>query len=113
MLPRDPATTNSPPSECTPTTPFHHAQSGKEEYKARGKEGVFMLPEDLAIRDDPELSALARAFAADNPKFLRAFAAAWTKGMNADRFAGPVSNACDAPAPAAARRAAAPAVASF
>ncbi|KAI8473491.1 MAG: putative catalase-peroxidase [Monoraphidium minutum] len=67
---------------------------GKEEYAAKGKNDVFMMPSDLAIRNDAELSAIAKGYAADNSKFVKAFAAAWTKMMNADRFKGPVGSAC-------------------
>jgi catalase (peroxidase I) len=59
---------------------------------------VFMSAADMAIKDDATLAAVAREYAADNAKFLRAHAAAWTKLMNADRFDGPAANACATPA---------------
>jgi catalase (peroxidase I) len=37
----------------------------------------------------------AQEYASDNGAFLHAFAGAWAKLMNADRFDGPVRNACD------------------
>jgi catalase (peroxidase I) len=47
-----------------------------------------------AAEQDPKLSAIAKEYAADNAKFLKAFAAAWTKLMNADRFKGPAGSVC-------------------
>lgn len=90
--------------------------AGKPEFKAKGRPGVVMTPADLAIRDDPQLNAIARAFASDNAKFLQVFSRAYVKLMNADRFDGPAGNVCDgkasaAPAAAAAAPAAAPAAA--
>lgn len=49
----------------------------------------------MVIRDDPEFSAIAKEYAANNKLFLQAFKAAWTKVMNADRFKGPAGNICD------------------
>lgn len=69
--------------------------NGKDVYKAKGKE-IYMLPSDIAIRDDPEFGTIAKEFASDNGKFLGEFQAAWTKMMNADRFKGPAGNVCDA-----------------
>lgn len=66
------------------------------QYKARGKE-LYMLKSDLALRFDPEFSAAAQDYASDNELFLRDFAAAWTRIMNADRFDGPTGNVCDKP----------------
>jgi catalase (peroxidase I) len=63
------------------------------EYKAKGKE-IFMLGSDLAIRFDAQLLAIAQNYAADNVLFLKAFASAWTKLANADRFSGPTGNLC-------------------
>lgn len=72
------------------------------EYSASvdGKE-LYMLPGDLVIKTEPDLAGIAQGYASDNAAFLRAFAAAWTKVMNADRFKGPAGNVCDEPAPAA------------
>ncbi len=47
------------------------------------------------LREDATLLAIAQDFATDNDVFLKEFAAAWTKVMNADRFSGPASNVCD------------------
>ena len=64
---------------------------------------IYMTPEDLAIRDDEDLAQIARRYAADEAAFVAAFGAAWNKVMNADRFDGPASNACDQkPAPSVA-----------
>jgi catalase (peroxidase I) len=72
--------------------------AGREEYHTRarllGGAGGTMTPDDVAIKQDPELAAIAKEYAADNAKFLAAYAAAWTKAMNADRFDGPAGNQC-------------------
>ncbi len=49
-------------------------------------DGATMLPTDMALRVDPEYLAIVQEFASDNNAFIRAFAGAWTKMMNADRF---------------------------
>lgn len=69
---------------------------GKEQYKASGKE-LYMLTTDLLFTYDPETLDAAQAFAADNDVFLKEFAAAWTKMMNADRFDGPTGSVCGDP----------------
>jgi catalase (peroxidase I) len=66
---------------------------GMAEFKAAGKP-LYMLPTDIALKQDSQLLAIAKEFAADNTKFLQAFAAAWTKMMNADRFNGPAGTVC-------------------
>eukprot|EP00775_Hariotina_reticulata_P003692 gene3692-3952_t len=71
--------------------------AGKLEYKAKGKEGIFMMPSDLVIKNDPALAAIAKSYAADNAKFLKTFAVAWRRAMEADRFKGPAGNLCEAP----------------
>lgn len=55
---------------------------------------VYMQPEDMVIKQDPELAAIARQYAQDNDLFVSDFSAAWTKLMNADRFNGPVGSVC-------------------
>jgi len=45
-------------------------QQAKVEFKAKGKEGIFMMPSDLVIKNDPALAAIAKGYAADNTKFL-------------------------------------------
>lgn len=60
----------------------------------------YMTSEDMVIRNDPELAAIAKQYAADFELFVQDFAAAWTKVMNADRFRGPTGNECS-PAAAA------------
>jgi hypothetical protein len=66
----------------------------------REEEGqyVYMTPEDMVIRNDPELSAIAKQYVMNNEIFLQDFSAAWTKIMNADRFKGPTGNECAAAA---------------
>jgi len=73
------------------------SSAGKVEYKAKGKEGIFMMPSDLVIKNDSALAAIAKAYAADNTKLLKDFAAAWRRAMDADRFKGPAGNLCEAP----------------
>jgi hypothetical protein len=71
--------------------------SGLEEYRSPTS-GLVMTPEDLVIKNDPKLAAIAREYALDNGKWLAEFGRAWTKLMTADRFTGPASNACRATA---------------
>jgi catalase (peroxidase I) len=66
----------------------------KQQYKAKGKE-LYMLTTDLLIKVDPDLQAIAFEYAQSNEAFLKAFSAAWTKVMNADRFKGPTGSMCD------------------
>lgn len=56
---------------------------------------VNMTPSDMVIKQDPQLAAVAKEYAADNDLFIKEFASAWTKAMNADRFDGPVGNVCN------------------
>lgn len=56
---------------------------------------LYMTASDLAIRQHDPWKAIAESYAADNSKFTRHFAAAWTKVMNADRFKGPAGSMCD------------------
>jgi catalase (peroxidase I) len=67
--------------------------AGKEEYKAVGKT-LYMMPSDLVLKWDAEFAAIAQEYASDNTEFKKAFASAWTKVMNADRFKGPDGNMC-------------------
>jgi catalase (peroxidase I) len=53
-----------------------------------------MTPSDLALKYAPDFLAIAQEFAADSQAFQAAFASAWTKLMNADRFDGPGGNVC-------------------
>ncbi len=55
---------------------------------------VAMTANDIAIVQDPTLLTFATQYANDNALFLSTFTAAWTKVMNADRFAGPYASAC-------------------
>jgi len=57
---------------------------------------LYLTPQDIAIKQDPELAAIAKEYAADNNLFLKDFAAAWNKAMNVDRFDGPLGNVCSA-----------------
>jgi hypothetical protein len=54
-----------------------------------------MTAADLAIKQHDAWKAIAESYAADNSRFLRHFAAAWTKIMNADRFKGPAGSVCE------------------
>jgi catalase (peroxidase I) len=71
----------------------HKSASGKAEFKAKGKDNVFITPADHVLLSEPYL-AVVKQYAADNAKFLKDFAAAWTRRMNADRFSGPAGNMC-------------------
>lgn len=55
---------------------------------------LYMTPDDLAIKQHGPWKAIAQEYAADDALFVRAFAAAWTKVMNADRFKGPAGSLC-------------------
>jgi len=72
--------------------------SGETQYQAQGQQ-VFVTPADMALAWDPDLLAISQQYAANNTLFLSDFAAAWTKLMNADRFAGPAGNVCASPPP--------------
>jgi len=55
----------------------------------------LLLPlQDMVIKRDPELAAIAKEYAGNNVLFVKDFASAWTKVMNADRFKGPMGNDC-------------------
>jgi catalase (peroxidase I) len=47
----------------------------------------YMLNTDVLYRTSPELRAIAELYAADSQVFQADLMAAWTKMMNADRFA--------------------------
>ncbi|GIL88360.1 hypothetical protein Vretifemale_16333 [Volvox reticuliferus] len=68
--------------------------AGQLEMKAVGKEGIYMMPTDLAVKWDPASAAIAQEFATDSTAFLAAFASGWNKLMVADRFKGPAGNEC-------------------
>ena len=51
-------------------------------------------PQDMAVRWHAEFLSPGQEFASDETAFLRAFASAWTKLMNADRFRGPAGSVC-------------------
>lgn len=59
--------------------------SGRVEFKARylGRE-LYMTPADMALRNDPQLSSIARDYGRDNMVFLDVFKKAWFKVMHAD-----------------------------
>jgi catalase (peroxidase I) len=67
---------------------------GKDEWTAKGKPGVYATAADVAVATDPELRAIAKAYAEDGAKFLADFAKAWTYMMDADRFKGPRGSVC-------------------
>lgn len=62
--------------------------------KGAQDDAVYFTAEDAAIKEDPELAAIAREFASDNAKFVAAFNAAFVKLVNADRWDGPGGNVC-------------------
>jgi len=68
-------------------------------YEPAGKpaSNMTMLKTDLILRWDAAYLAIAQEYASDEDVFLAEFGAAWTKVVNADRFDGPASSACDAP----------------
>jgi len=68
--------------------------SGKEQYKAAGKE-LYAQSQDLMLRYDNEYLAIVQEYAQDSKLFLSEFSDAWTSLMNADRFDGPTGNKCD------------------
>jgi catalase (peroxidase I) len=63
------------------------------EYKAEGKE-VYVTGEEYALVQRADFKAAVEVYAADEPRFKTDLAAAWTKVMTADRFSGPMENAC-------------------
>merc|ERR1712070_200266 len=70
------------------------AASGKEQYKAAGKE-LYAQSQDLMLRYDTEYLAIVQDYAQDSELFLSEFSDAWTSLTNADRFDGPTGNLCD------------------
>ena len=69
-----------------------HASRGV--YEAKGTR-LRLQRADMLLKWDDELLAAAQEFAEDNSLFVGTFAAAWTKMMNADRFAGPAKSTCE------------------
>ena len=63
-------------------------------------EATDAAPIELAFLEDPDFATIVKQFSADKKAFKEAFAAAWTKMMNADRFDGPLGNVCTAPSDA-------------
>jgi hypothetical protein len=59
---------------------------------------VYMTMEDMALRWEPSLYAVADEFASNNTVFLQEFGWAWTKLVTMDRFSGPNGNLCHAKA---------------
>ncbi|CAJ1960027.1 unnamed protein product [Cylindrotheca closterium] len=55
-------------------------------------EGTFTAEEEALL--DPEFSSIVDMFVEDNAKFLEMFESAWNHLMIADRFDGPLTNAC-------------------
>ena len=53
-----------------------------------------MLQTDMLLKWNADYLAIAQHYASDEGVFLDAFAAAWTKLVNADRFEGSAGNAC-------------------
>jgi len=80
--------------------PYTVPGTGVMQYQALGT-NLFMMPSDLNLLADAEWLGIAQEYAADNTLFLNEFAAAWTRLVNIDRFAGPLGNACPTTSPAA------------
>jgi catalase (peroxidase I) len=53
-----------------------------------------MTPQDMAIRWDPEMKAIAQEYARDHDRHLKDLISAWTRIMNSDRFSGPGTSPC-------------------
>jgi catalase-peroxidase len=72
-------------TEWTPTTPEAHAFEGR--CRKKGDPRWTASRVDLVFGSNSELRALAEVYACDDAreKFVRDFAAAWTKVMNLDR----------------------------
>ena len=66
-------------------SPFVVKDSGKNMYKAEGKD-LFMLKTDMFLRWDSQFLAISQKFAEDNEYFLEQFSLAWSKIQNADMF---------------------------
>ena len=85
-------------------TPVTESTSGYVSYGANSTRApgtpLRMLQTDMLLKWNPEYLAIAEEFAADNGAFLDAFAAAWTKLVNADRFEGASGSVCAQPAAA-------------
>ena len=58
----------------------------------KAADGNFTAEEQPLL--DPEFSSIVDMFADDNTKFLGMFESAWNHLMIADRFDGPLTNAC-------------------
>jgi len=69
------------------------ADASRGVYRAKGTR-MRLQKADMLLKWDDELLAAAQEFAEDNLLFVDTFTAAWTKMMNADRFTGPTTNAC-------------------
>ncbi len=65
-------------------------------FKAAGTD-IYMLSEDLVMRYNVTWRNVAQVYASDHDLFVKTFASAWTKLMNADRFDGPYKNLCPGP----------------
>jgi hypothetical protein len=71
---------------------FHSSKSLDLLLKSDNASGVY----ETGLKYYPELRYWADHYAAASDKeYSEAFAAAWTKLMNADRFDGPLGNVCD------------------
>jgi catalase-peroxidase len=61
-------------------------KSGTRQYKAEGKENVYMQDTDVALIWDSTYMSIVQEFAADEALFKHAFANAWSTLMSADHF---------------------------
>jgi catalase-peroxidase len=74
--------------------PYTVPSSGVRQYQSSRDAHVFMTEADLQLLWQPEWLALVEEFAVNKAAFLTALGSGWTKLMIADRFDGPVGNAC-------------------
>jgi len=58
----------------------------RTQFTDKATESLMMLHTDLAFKSDPEFRKFVKEYKEDNDLFLRDFAAAWEKLINADRF---------------------------
>jgi catalase-peroxidase len=61
-------------------------KSGTRQYKAEGKENVYVLETDVALLTDATYKSIVEKFAADEALFKSVFTKAWGTLMSADHF---------------------------
>lgn len=68
---------------------------GKTQYTNADEANVYLTVNDIQLKQEPNYRPYVEYYAAaPSAQFYQDFAAAWTKLMNADRFAGPGLNSC-------------------